>query len=166
MVMKSQMTVLYADPSVPVAEQPAEKNNKALSFQETQPIDLHQLVNQLIKALLPLSVKQKSLMLNDIDPEFTIRTDEHKLAFVLWNLLNNTIVKNQCNCIHIEATMVYGSALIRLKDCGAFTAHYDEYSFAQVLNIIEKMGGYIGFNRNPGKGTTVTIGLSCSAAVA
>jgi signal transduction histidine kinase len=54
-------------------------------------ISLHRFVDELTAGLVPRAVSRKSIIINQIDRDLEVGTDENLLAFVLWNLLDKAV---------------------------------------------------------------------------
>src|SRR5688500_9801799 len=83
-------------------------------------IPLHELIDQLMTGLLPLVVGKKSFIINDVDHQFTLKTDEHVLAFVLGNLLSGAVNGTENVCIRVEAVNEDDNVLIRVRNDGFY----------------------------------------------
>lgn len=107
------------------------------------PILLHRFVDELMAGLLPRAVSRKTIIINQIDRDLELGTDENLLAFVLWNLLDRAVNSTQNECIHIESARNGGSTVIRLRNAGVYFYRTLSNNFRQVQHAAEKLGGTI-----------------------
>jgi len=125
-------------------------------------ISLHRFVDELTLGLLPSAVSRRSLIINQIDRNIQIGSDENMLAYVLWNLLDRAISSTQNECIHIESVIEGDTTLIRVRNAGTYFYRTISHGFRQVQYAAEKLGGSISIDYT--SNTTTTIALSLKAA--
>src|SRR5258708_35349151 len=77
-------------------------------------ISLHRFVDELTEGLVRLAVSRKSIIINQIDRELEVGSDENMLAYVLWNLLNRVVSSTQNESIHIQSVSTGDSTAIRV----------------------------------------------------
>jgi signal transduction histidine kinase len=66
-------------------------------------ISLHRFVDELMTGLIPRAVSRKTVIINQIDRDLEVGSDENLLAFILWNLLDKAVESTQNECIHVES---------------------------------------------------------------
>ena len=109
-------------------------------------IPLHRFVDELTAGLLPRAVSRKSIIINQIDRELEVGSDENLLAFVLWNLLDKVVDSTQNECIHIESVKMGESTMIRVRNAGVYFYRSCANCFRQVQDAAEKLGGSISID--------------------
>ena len=129
-------------------------------------IALHKLVDQLMKGLLPLAVRRKSFILNNIDRDFRLNTDEDMLALVLWNMLNGAVTNTENECIHVDAVLNGHCTMIQVKDKGSYFYSSISDRLKQLQPVVEKLGGFISIYSDTIKGTTIAFTISNEQKVA
>src|SRR5580692_401373 len=107
------------------------------------PLLLPRFVDELIAGLLPRAVSRKTIIINQIDRELELGTDENLLAFVLWNLLDRAVNCTQNECIHVESIKNDDSTVIRVRNAGVYFYRTLSHNFRQVQHAAEKLGGTI-----------------------
>lgn len=107
------------------------------------PILLHRFVDDLVAGLLPRAVSRKTIIINQIDRDLELGTDENLLAFVLWNLLDRAVSSTQNECIHVESVRNGDSTIIRVRNAGVYFYRTLSNNFRQVQHAAEKLGGTI-----------------------
>ena len=107
------------------------------------PILLHRFVDELMAGLLPRAVSRKTIIINQIDRDLELGTDENLLAFVLWNLLDRAVNSTQNECIHIESARNGDCTMIRIRNAGVYFYRTLSNNFRQVQHAAEKLGGTI-----------------------
>jgi hypothetical protein len=123
------------------------------------PVLLHRFVDELMAGLLPRAVSRKTIIINQIDRDLEVGTDENLLAFVLWNLLDRAVNSTQNECIHIESVRNGGSTMIRVRNAGVYFYRTLSNNFRQVQYAAEKLGGTISVDYTEDTCTTVALTL-------
>jgi hypothetical protein len=121
-------------------------------------ISLHRFVDELMTGLVPRAVSRKSIIINQIDRDLEVGSDENLLAFVLWNLLDKAVDSTQNECIHVESVRLGESTMIRVRNAGVYFYRSSANCFRQVQDAAEKLGGSISID-SWDMGTTVALTL-------
>lgn len=121
-------------------------------------ICLHRFVDELMTGLLPRAVSRKTLIINQIDRDVEVGSDENLLAFVLWNLLDKAVDSTQNECIHIESICKGDKTMIRVRNAGVYFYRSCANCFRQVQDAVEKLGGTLTID-SWDTGTTVAFTL-------
>ena len=121
-------------------------------------IPLHRFVDELTAGLLPRAVSRKSIIINQIDRDLEVGSDENLLAFVLWNLLDKAVDSTQNECIHVESVRLDDGTMIRVRNAGVYFYRSCANCFRQVQDAAEKLGGSISID-SWHMGTTVALTL-------
>lgn len=112
---------------------------------------LKTMVDHLLNAVLPESVRQSTLILNDIEKRVDCQVGEKMLTLVLGNILNE-IVKNTHNgCIRIKASPD-GETISFGVDRGNFHFTPSFYYFIETIQVIASHLGkdfQIGVEKGP-----------------
>jgi hypothetical protein len=123
------------------------------------PISLHRFVDELTAGLVPRAVSRKTIIINQIDRDLEVGTDENLLAFVLWNLLDRAVNCTQNECIHVESVRIGESTMIRVRNAGVYYYRTLANNFRQVQHAAEKLGGTISVDYAEDTSTTVALTL-------
>jgi K+-sensing histidine kinase KdpD len=115
-------------------------------------------VDELTAGLVPRAVSRKSIIINQIDRDLEVGSDENLLAFVLWNLLDKAVDSTQNECIHVESVRLGESTMIRVRNAGVYFYRSSANCFRQVQDAAEKLGGSISID-SWDMGTTVALTL-------
>lgn len=118
---------------------------------------LRQLVDQLSLCLLPQVVRQKILIVNDIQQELFVNTDKNILASVISSLLNITILHSQNSCIRVSAKYFGNITLVHVTNNDRSLEGVIAHSLKQIQPLAEKLGGCVEVTNNKTKGTTVAF---------
>ena len=121
-------------------------------------IPLHRFVDELMTGLLPRAVSRKTLIINQIDRNLAVGSDENLLAFILWNLLDKAVESTQNECIHVESVCKGENTMIRVRNAGVYFYRSCATCFRQVQDAAEKLGGSISID-SLDMGTTVALTL-------
>ncbi len=117
-------------------------------------ISLHRFVDELTEGLVPLAVSRRNIIINQIDRDLEVGSDENMLAYVLWNLLNRVVSSTQNECIHIESVSAGDRTVIRVRNAGVYFYRTVSNSFRQVQYAAERLGGSISIDyTEPGSPT-------------
>jgi K+-sensing histidine kinase KdpD len=125
------------------------------------PVLLHRFVDELMAGLLPRAVSRKTIIINQIDRDLELPTDENLLAFVLWNLLDRAVTCTQNDCIHVESVQTAESTMIRVRNAGVYFYRTLSNNFRQVQHAAEKLGGTISVDSED---TCTIVALTLRAA--
>lgn len=144
-----------------------------LEFAET-PVDVNALIEETVKSLqIRAEAKGLTIVFKDRLPECTILTDHNRLSQVLINLMTNSIkfteeggitigyTSQKDGLLHFYVTDT-GCGMMPEKQADIFTRFVKLNSFAQgtglglpiCKTIVNRMGGEIGVESEPGKGST------------
>ena len=123
------------------------------------PILLHRFVDELMTGLLPRAVSRKTIIINQIDRDLELGTDENLLAFILWNLLDRAVCCTQNECIHVESIQEGEKTMIRVRNAGIYYYRTLSNNFRQVQHAAEKLGGTITVDYTGETCTTVALTL-------
>jgi C4-dicarboxylate-specific signal transduction histidine kinase len=124
------------------------------------PVPLHDLINQLMAGLLPLTIEKKSFIINDVDRDFSLQSDEQVLAFVLGNLLSGAVNGSENVCIRVETVLNDECIQIRVRNNGAYFYSTAANSFALVVKAARQLGGNISIYNQKNQGTTLTLSIA------
>ena len=105
-------------------------------------------MDNLIKAVIPLSLGRNSFVINEIPCEAILEADEDLMALVLSKLIENTILSSRNSCIRISSVTGDDHIMICLKDNNSDYSKYISGKMNKVEPIIKKMGGRIEFEFN------------------
>jgi hypothetical protein len=122
-------------------------------------IRVQKLASQLITELLPEAVCKQSIILNNIHPALTVRTDDNMLAYILWNMLSGAIKSTEAKCIHLDVELHDKGIIILVQDAG--NSFYKNISpeYRRVQFVAQKLGGTVSVNNKVDNTTTVTFTL-------
>ena len=120
-------------------------------------ISLHRFVDELTEGLVPLAVSRRSIIINQIDRDLEVGSDENTLAYVLWNLLNRVVNSTQNECIHIESVSSGDSTVIRVRNAGVYFYRTVSNSFRQVQYAAERLGGSISIDYTDHTSPTIEL---------
>jgi len=134
--------------------------------EQSRPVNLHQLVDQLMSTFLPRAVRQNSLILNHVEQQLPVVTDRNVLASVLGNLIYNTVALTNNDCIQVSAKTFSNITLIHIRKSDTCYEEEIMKSFQPIQTLAAKLGGCISVTSNKAKGTTVAFTFLNRAAAA
>ena len=122
----------------------------------SMPKSLHQIVSDLQVGLLPLSIKKKTIIINDADKTLSAFADENILAFIIGSLISNAIYSTQNCCVRIEALLQQNNILIRVSNNGLFVYSSLMHSLRYIADAARKLNGNICIqSEEPGEMTVI-----------
>ena len=141
-------------------------NPAATGQASQQPMPLHKLVDELLTSLLPRASALKSSIVNDINQDLQVNTDQNLLASVLGSLLYNTVSHSWSNQIKVSAN-VYGLVTyVRVRNNIRENENQLLENLSQIQPLAEKLGGSISITENMLNGTTIGFSFVNPAEVA
>jgi hypothetical protein len=130
-----------------------------MSTSQNNCISLHRFVDELTIGLLPMAVSRKTIIVNQIDRELEVGSDENMLAYVLWNLLDRVVSSTQNECIHVESLRSGEDTMIIVRNAGTYFYRTLSNGFRQVQYAAEKLGGSISIDHTENNSTTIALTL-------
>jgi len=128
------------------------------------PVSVFQLVSRLQANLLPQAVEKKSFIINDVDKNISVTTDENILAFILSSLVSNAIFSTSNCCIRVETTYTDQGLQLKVRNNGAFLYSTRMYSLGTIVDAAHKLGGSIGLQSEDKDGLTVVFSINTGKA--
>jgi len=123
-------------------------------------VSLHNLVSELLQSLLPVTIRNHNLVLNEIPRDLCVRADENMLAYIFWNLINAAMHSAHNECIHIEAIPAGDRIIIRIRDVGTYFHHTISREYRLVQYVAEQLGGTISIENGKDHGTNAALCIS------
>ena len=127
------------------------------SFRLEKP-GLQNLIETLIRPLLPLAVRNNSFIVNDVSPNLGIGVNENAVASVIDGLLRSVIHNARESCIRIFAQELYGKMMvISVKDSNSFNTYGVACSLQDVVPLAQQIGGELDIMNQRQKITTIAF---------
>jgi len=140
---------------------------KLATLMNAQPYEtLNELVDQLMVSLLPRTLQQKSLIVNDVPDELFVNTDKNVLATIVSYLLNETVSNTEHNCIRVTAKKFGNITLVHVKNNDISHEISISNGLQYIQPMAEKLGGCISITSNKIKGTTIAFTFNNNVTVA
>jgi signal transduction histidine kinase len=121
------------------------------------PTELKTLISQVMNSLIPLAVRRRSFLINEIDPEIKLHADRDMIAYVLGDVLVKAIHHTDNDCIRISADVYSNIVLVKINETGQRPYTTIAVSMEQLQPLAEKLGGSISVNSRPDHGVTVAL---------
>jgi len=126
-------------------------------LQQAKPV-LHDLVDGLIKTILPVAVRNNTFIVNDVPAGLFIDVDANDLAGVISGLLRSVIHNAKESCIRISANEMYGNTIVlSIKDSNSFNTYGVVCSLQNVVPLAQKIGGKPVISSQRQKITTIAF---------
>ena len=129
-------------------------------------ISLRQVVDRVIKEMMPLSLSRRCAITNNISFQMYLETDEEKLSDILVKLLAGTIKSSHSSCIHISAEKEDEKTFITVRDNNSDYSGYISGKMTKVESLIQNIGGNVYFEFNKRNSITIVLCLHHSGKVA
>lgn len=120
-------------------------------------IDLHKLVNGVVKEWLPEAIKRHTIIINEIPAYLFLPLDEGVAKKVMDRLLKNVIRSSRLGCIRISAEQDGQCTLLRVRDNQSDYSGYISGKITKVEPLVRKMGGNIYYEFNRRNNLTVIL---------
>ena len=111
------------------------------------------------RGLLPQATCKKSVIINDVDDQISVTTNEHILAFIIGGLISNAVQTTSNNCIRVDAASAQDGIRLRVKNNGAFIYSHSMYSLVTLTDAARKLGGTISLETETNGAFTVIFSL-------
>ena len=133
---------------------------------QQESIALQTLVSHLVAGIVPIAVRGRNFLVNDIPPGLLLHADTAMVTDVLNNLFTSIIPYVENSCIRITAK-VYGNViLVQLRDHTGINSYFIEQHLTECQPIAEKIGGYVGITSQRDNERTIVFSFPNIAAVA
>ena len=84
-----------------------------------QPLDLKELLNQVVQELKPIAISKNLELTADLDDIATVKGDRLELLRVFNNLLGNALKFTEAGSVHVSLKLEKSEAIIAIADTGA-----------------------------------------------
>lgn len=122
--------------------------------------NLNDVVDRVVKTLLPKASENKSFFVNDIPDHFQVGKDVHVIASVLGGLLSTVVSYAKDSCIWLSAKLYGNVVLVHVKNSNGFKCNAIENQLQQLQRIAGKSRATVGFTRHDSNITSVTFGFT------
>jgi hypothetical protein len=130
--------------------------------QSTQSGKLNDVVDQLVKTLLPQAYKNKNYFVNDIPDHFQVGKDSQVIATVLGGLLS-TAVSYAKGCRIWLSAKVYGNIiLVHVKNSNGICYNTVGSRLQVLQSLAVRTNGSVGYTTHQSSITSLTFGFSNS----
>ena len=120
-------------------------------------ISLHSLVNEVVIEVLPFAVRRRTLIVNDVQPGLHVNINVQQLTTLLKNLLCNTIMNTQDDCIRVTAK-AYGSiTVVHVRNNDFRCEQIITNNLQDFEGIAEQLGGCLSVTKNKLYGASVSF---------
>jgi len=130
--------------------------NPAAEFETEPAVSVKPLIDKLINAVLHTSIERRTLIMNDVPPDFQFEINENKLALVIGNLICDIISIAHDDCLHI-CVLGSGEIVLRLENTNLSRNRSFVVSLETILFIAERFGISLKIEEFYGKGSDVSV---------
>lgn len=123
-------------------------------------IALHLMINQLSVSSMPVAIRRRNVIVNDVPSDLVIKSDEQKLAAVLGNLLNTVIGHANDSYIRITAKLYGGVTLLHIKENSRLNSPAFANSLVEIQELAEKIGGSVSVTSYRNDITTIALSIT------
>jgi hypothetical protein len=118
---------------------------------------LHLLINQLLVELLPLTIRNRSTIINEVQTDLKIVTHVEKVTTILKEILSIVLSHSKDNSITVCAKMYSDLILVHVKDDNSMNSTDLVTGLKQVQTIAEEINGYLGITSDMIKFRTIAF---------
>lgn len=122
------------------------------------------LVKDLQTAYVKNCADNNTLIINDIQPDFSIKANKEKISYLLSNVINIFISKSKYSCIRISAKKYNNVVLMHLKNNNVHDFSLNTPSLQQMQTFARSIGACISLNDYRPNATTLTISFANSGS--
>jgi len=118
---------------------------------------LHDLVDEVIRDLLPLQSSGKGQIINSVPPYLSIRTNEESiLSSIISGLLYALLSNATEGDLEVSARELFGNTIkVFVKDNNCYNTYAVACALQKVVPIAERIGGFINIMNQRQKITTI-----------
>lgn len=120
-------------------------------------ISLHHLVNEVVTDVLPFAVQRRTLIINDVQPGLDVNINEQQLTSLLKNLLCETIMNTQDDCLRVMAKAFNAITLVHVRNNDFRSEQIITANLQQFEGIAEQLGGCLSVTKNKLYGASVSF---------
>ena len=129
---------------------------KALAGQPNT-ITLQQLVSRAIAGVMPIAIRNKSFIINEIAPGLQLAGNSDMISTVLHKLIDTVSVHSMNSCIRVSAKAYGNVILVQVRDHHSADACTLAFSLEPAQPVAEKIGGYLGITSQWRNETTIVF---------
>ncbi len=122
--------------------------------------NLTDVVDRVVKTLLPNAIRNKNFFVNDIPDHFQVGTDPQVIASVLGGLLSTVASYAKDSCIWLSAKLYGNVILVHVKNSNGFASNAVGNRLQQLQGLAGRANGTVGFTTYQSNITSVTFGFS------
>jgi signal transduction histidine kinase len=123
------------------------------------------IVSELTKALLPLAVRKKSFIINNVPQGIEVAANQQQVIQVLNGILNAFVTYATDSCIRITVEKTFGNMMqLSIRDNNSCHPYAVACSLQRIVPLAEKLGGQIAITNQRQRITTITCRLPLAIA--
>ena len=104
---------------------------------------LRSVVTQLLKQMIPATVRNGSFVINDVPQELELMTDRNTVTEVLGHVFSTVAAHASSSCIRITAKAYSDVILVQVRDQHTHGSTL-AYNLQEMQPMAEKIGGFLG----------------------
>lgn len=104
---------------------------------------LRSVVTQLLKQMIPATVRNGSFVINDVPGELELMTDRNTVTEVLGHVFSTVAAHANSSCIRITAKAYSDVILVQVRDQHVHGSTL-AYNLQEMQPTAEKIGGFLG----------------------
>jgi hypothetical protein len=120
-------------------------------------IALQSLVSHLVAGIVPVAVRGRNFLVNDIPQGLMLQADITTVTAVLKNLFTSFVPYVQNSCIRINAKMYGNVILIQIRDHTGINSYFVEQHLTDCQPMAAAIGGYVGITSHRENETTIVF---------
>jgi hypothetical protein len=122
-------------------------------------VPLQLMISQLSVSTMPMALRRKNVVVNDIPAALYVHADAHKLAAVIGSLLNTVIGHSSNSYIRVSAKSHGNVTLLYIKDNSRLNSPAFAGSLVEIQELAARIGGSISVTSYRNDETTVALSL-------
>lgn len=116
---------------------------------------LQSLVGRLVAGIIPATIRNNSLIINNVPSHLQVAANPELVAGVLSNLFSTIAFHSTDSCIQISAKLSGNDIILFVKDLHSASTYTIAHCLESSQSLAEKIGGYVGITSMKKYHTTI-----------
>lgn len=127
---------------------------------------LNKLTGKIANSFLPVAVRNRSFIVNDIPEDLAIGHNQEWVASVISGMLDAVVRHAKDTCIRLTARKYGYLNVLEMRESGCISTYAMACGLQEVQSIVQKIGGSLNISIEKQKNTTVSFSFPNLPAVA
>lgn len=124
---------------------------------EQRSTSLYDLIDGLIRFTLPVALRNHNLIVNEVSPQLTIKSDKKSLTSVIGEILSTILNHSKSSYMRISAKRYHDVIVVHVRDFNILNSEQLPFELKHLQELTRKIGGYVGITSQRQYETTVAF---------